>query len=268
MAILVTQLKNEVEAFRRTNAFTPGDAGSFSIPLIRGEIELPGKYDPKKYLYDLQIMDLTDKRVAVMFPGNGGLCIEAINLGAVDVWAVEPRNNYAKALSTFSTMISQVKGRAFTTAANLNEFVEMNGKFDVVLWSEGLEQLKNPVAILTSVWKLLAPGGKLFIEVVHGEHEIPTRAINQWKPKEAVFAQVLKGIIGDAPVRSMNGRLQRRTIYEVTNPVQTPPAPTTTQPGIDVEVALKVESTQVDQTPTDTQEAEKPKRSNMKKKRG
>lgn len=207
-------LKDQVDNFRRTNAFTPGDAGSFSIPLVRGQVELPGKYDPAPYLDKLEIK--SPKRVAVMFAGSGGLCVEAINRGATNVWAVEPRNNYVKALTVISDMVSQVKGYGFSTAVNLNEFADFAGTFDTVIWSEGLEQLKNPVVTLEGSWKLVAPGGKLFMEVVHGEQGIPTGSINRWTPKEAVFAELLKTLVGDASVRIVNGRLQRRLIYEVT----------------------------------------------------
>lgn len=206
-------LKNQVDKFRHSSSFSPGDPGSFIVPIIKGAIELPGKYDPAAYLDRLELKSTSN--IAVIYPGNGGLCAEAIHRGATTVWAVEPRNQFNKSLCSLNTFMLNAGKLGFSLLTSL-EITPVDGIFDVVVWPEGLEQVNDPAYALKCALSMLKIGGRLFIEVVHGQQEIPQGKINSWRPKEEAFVKLLQLLFADAPLRAMKGRLDRRFIYEIT----------------------------------------------------
>lgn len=203
---LATKLKH-------SSMFSAGDNGSFSLPFIKNEFELPGKYSPSTYLESLQVKDLGD--VAVFFAGNGGLCVEALNRDANSVCAVEPRLQYSKAIKEVSLITGLASNKTFSVEST---WLNAEPKFDTIIWSEGFDQLGNPIETLGSVYSSLREGGKLLLEVAHGEHKMPEGLINSWRPQEKVFVEALNKACPKAIVRSMRGRLERRTIYEILKP--------------------------------------------------
>jgi Methyltransferase domain len=208
-------LKNQVEKFRRSSGFTSGDPGSFTVPILKGLIELPGKYDPAAYFNKLELTTISN--VAIVFPGNGGLCAEAIHRGATNVWAIEPRNQFNRALVALNFFMLDAGKSGFSMISSLDSVG--SDLFDLIVWPEGLEQVSDPAAALKSVFAMLSPGGRLFIEVVHGLQEIPQGKTNSWRPKEEAFVKLLSTLFGEITARSMKGRLDKRTIYELTRPL-------------------------------------------------
>lgn len=219
MADTIEALKNQANNLRHSSNFTAGDPGSFMVPIIRGKVELPGKYDPATYYERLELKKVSS--VGVVFPGNGGLCAEAIDRGAKFVWAIEPRNQFARSLVSVSNMLMNAGkgGLSFIADLSIAKDATGNGRFDTVIWPEGLEQVTDPVESLQNVYSTVKPGGSLYIEVTHGNQEIPQGSVNSWRPKEEAFVKLINALFGDVAIRAMVGRLEKRIIYQITRPV-------------------------------------------------
>ena len=198
-----------LKAFKASSIFTPGDPLSFNI-VFNEECGLPGKFDAGEYIRNLGAdAAMLDKNVLVVCPGNGGLCVEALKSGASTVVALEPRSLYDKALSAVSDFTSEVVGATFSRRAAEFAIVE---KFDVVLWSEGLDEVVHPKTLFEAVVESLTADGRLFIEVAHGHHKKLPESINSWRPSKDAFLETLK----DYPLQidaELEGRDQVRTIY-------------------------------------------------------
>lgn len=220
MAQQISELKELLDKLKVSSNFSAGDAGSFRIEIIKGSLGLPGKYGASDYFDALQLPDITDTTVAVVFPGTGGLCVEALVRGATNVWAFEPREHHHKALAIISDVTLRALGKSFSIISNARWLSQRASapKFDTIIWSEGLEQSTQPLVALEYVSSLLASGGSLFIEVVHGQQDSPGATINSWRPKEAVFMKEAAKIFKDATFKAMRGRLDRRIIYKITLP--------------------------------------------------
>lgn len=213
----IESLKNQVNKLRHSSNFTAGDPGSFIVPIIKGQVELPGKYDPATYLDRLELRKLDN--LAVVFPGNGGLCAEAVHRGANMVWAIEPRNQFNKAIISVNSLMVNAGKTGFSILTRIEDGIDLsgNGKFDVIVWPEGLDLLSNPAESIKNIFTMVKSGGRLFIEVIHGTHEIPKSSVNSWKPKEEAFVTLVNSVIGpDISLRAMKGRLDKRIIYEIT----------------------------------------------------
>lgn len=211
-----------LKTFKSSSAFTPGDPLSFSI-VLNEEHGLPGKFDAGDYIRSLGAdAAVEDKNVLVVCPGNGGLCVEALKAGASTVVALEPRPLYGQALSAISDFTSEVLG---TTFSRRNPGTKLVEKFDVIFWTEGLDEIVHPKGLFSAVVNSLAPGGHLYIEVNHGHHQRLPESINSWRPSEAAFKETLQ----DYPVSivsELSGRNQSRTIYTLQASTEiTPDAP-------------------------------------------
>lgn len=219
MNALQTQtFKQEVEKFRKSNSFTPGDPTSFSIKL-NDEVSLPGKYDPTGYLDGYGIE--TKGYVAIIHGANGGLAVEAIRRGAKSVLVYENRNQYFKALEGVNAFCLTALSRAFNISRFMPETTTKDADFDTIIWSEGMEQLPNPIQPIKAVLSRLAPSGKLYIEVIHGTNGPCPALIKSWKPKPESFEETIKAIPDVKIVGSKKGRKDLRTVYtiESTKPV-------------------------------------------------
>lgn len=213
----IESLKNQANKLRHSSNFTAGDPGSFVVPIVKGQVELPGKYDPATYLDKLELRVLDN--LAVVFPGNGGLCAEAVHRGASTVWAIEPRNQFNKAITSVSGLMVSAGKAGFSILTKIEDGTDLtgDGKFDVIVWSEGLDLLSNPAESIKNIFSMVKPGGRMFIEVTHGTHEIPKSSVNSWKPKEEAFVTLVNSVVGpDISLRAMKGRLDKRIIYEIT----------------------------------------------------
>jgi SAM-dependent methyltransferase len=214
------ELKAAVERLKDSSHFASGDPTTFSVTFLRHELELPGPSDPERYLdlckrkFQLEIADGAE--VAVVCPGNGGLCAEAFLAGAKRVLAIEPRPRFADAIDKVMAHLQAVEPerdsrtfRAWPQPTHGNVI----DKFDLIFWPEGLEETTTPLAILESVLKLLKPQGALVVEVMHGQQDVPsTPTINSWRPTRAAFVQVGCELTGEKMLPEVPGRTGR-TIY-------------------------------------------------------
>ncbi len=203
----VVLLQELIDKLKRSSKFSPGDQGSFKVFFDKG-LELPGKDNPSDYLKSLNIKSLG--KTAVLFAGNGGLCVELCKI-ATSVTAYEPRLQYEIALREVDNINQLCSGNKFE-----NSKVWPEGLFETVIWTEGLDTLKSPMVTLSSVYDLLEDGGTLFVEVTCGE-QISTGG-NSWKPTEKVFANLITKHFPNALVSTQKGRLQRRIIYKISKP--------------------------------------------------
>src|SRR5277367_269474 len=121
----IESLKNQVNKLRHSSNFTAGDPGSFIVPIVKGQVELPGKYDPATYLDNVELRKIDN--LAVVFPGNGGLCAEAVHRGATMVWAIEPRNQFSRAILSVSNLMVNAGKSGFSIIARIEDGVDLTG---------------------------------------------------------------------------------------------------------------------------------------------
>jgi SAM-dependent methyltransferase len=210
-------LDQQIKAFKTSSSFTSGDTLSFSIKFTP-ELSLPGKFNPETYLTTSNIS--TSGRVAVICPGNGGLCVEALHRGAAIVAAYEPRNIYHRSIIKVAEFCDAAVGKTFT--CDTGKATPQSGIYDLIIWSEGLEDLPSPAEFFTSVLKALRPGGELLIEVAHGTHGLLPTQTNSWKPSIDSFESTIKKL-GDYEIASSRpGRNQLRVIYKIRNKMPAP----------------------------------------------
>lgn len=202
----------DVKTFAQSSAFTSGDPFSFSVK-ITDDISLPGKFEPSKYLNT--ITSAIDGRVAVVCPGNGGLCVELLRRGGLEVIAFEPRNQFWKSLDAVAEFYKSVNGKTFDIIDKLP--VEDSGKFNTVIWSEGLDELRDPLGPLTEILGCLVPQGRMFIELAHGSHKASPEAINSWRPSPEAFAETIEAIENAVIVDKAPGRNDSRATYTIQN---------------------------------------------------
>lgn len=198
-------------ALKRSSHFTAGDYSSFSIPIVRGQLELPGKYNPAAYFDAIDIKSTTS--VGIYFAGNGGLCVEALHRGASSVFCFEARSQNIKALQEVNKIMEEATSKKFeisSSAWGVNDL-------DLIIWPEGIDQVGYPVDILASLYGKISARGKLVVEVTHGQQTESTGSITSWKPDERTFLEAIKRVCKDAYVRAMKGRLDRRVIYEISH---------------------------------------------------
>lgn len=203
-------IQGRIKSFKASSSFTPGDPHSFSVS-FNEELELPGKYSPAEYVQQFgHELLLGEQNVLVICPGNGGLCVEAVKAGASTVVALEPRVVYDKALNTISEITSDVIGTTFSHRNYGSKIVE---KFDVIFWTEGLDEVQHPKGLFELAINSLTPRGILILEVTHGHHGALPDSINSWRPSEEAFKETI-GRYGTVDVRTeLQGRAQNRKIY-------------------------------------------------------
>jgi hypothetical protein len=209
MTAMQTQtLKQEIEKFRKSNIFTPGDPTSFSVKL-NDEFTLPGKYDPVGWLDGYGV----DARgnVAVICAANGGLAVELSRRGAVTVTTFEPRSQYFAALDAITKFYVAAGGKPITVIRSMPK--SPSPTYDTIVWSEGLEQLRDPILPLKEALACLAPGGKLYIEVIHGTNGPCPAKINSWKPTPQGFEETIKALPDVKVAATKKGRKDLRTVY-------------------------------------------------------
>jgi SAM-dependent methyltransferase len=227
-------LVDQIKAFKQSSAFTSGDALSFSIKFTDA-LSLPGKFNPETYLTASGIA--INGVVGIVCPGNGGLCVEALHRGAVSVTAFEPRNVYFKALAKVAEFCEAATGKTYSYDTSRPTL--QTAAYDLIIWSEGLDEIRDPAEFFKSVVAGLRPGGTLLIEVAYGAHAALPKNTNSWKPSADNFEATIKGLGNLEIVSKLPGRNQLRSIYTIKNttaPLAVVPV-TTDQP-----TALEVET--------------------------
>jgi len=97
------------------------------------------------------------------------------------------------------------------------------GAYDTIVWSEGLEQLRDPILPFRAVLAHLAPGGRAFIEVTHGTNGPCPVKINAWRPTPQGFETTLKLFPDVRIVNTKKGRKDLRTVYVLESTKVVPP---------------------------------------------
>lgn len=204
-------LQDRIRVFKSSSSFTPGDAFSFSIR-FGDDLKLPGKFDPAYYLERLG-EDVSGKRVCVVCPGNAGLCVELLRLGAASVVAYEPRSLYQKALLTISEITKEAMGRTFDLDKTLNQ----KHKHNLIFWTEGVDDIQDPKELIGLVLGSLACGGTLYLELAHGTNGAVPDSTNSWKPTKDGVAATVAAFAGLKIIGTRDGRNQTRSIYIIRN---------------------------------------------------
>lgn len=207
-----TDLDLRIRTFKSSSSFTPGDAWSFSIHLSN-DVELPGKYNPIKYINRLNI-DVVGKNILVVCPGNAGLCVAALREGASTVVALEPRSLYHRSLPAVSEFTSEVVGTTFSQRLEDENLIE---SFDTIIWSEGLDDIPHPKGLIEKVIGSMKTGATLYFEVNHGHQGALPESVNSWLPTKEAFEESINDL-GDLEfIGRMSGRSQTRTIHMIKN---------------------------------------------------
>ena len=215
----MSDLPGYIQKFVRSSAYRFGDSTSFKIYIDENRKALmPGRHDPHEYLNQIGVGQITGS-AAVICPGNGGLLSELIYRGAEEVYGFEPRTVFTKTLEGVLSIIGKTSEYTVTTKDKWPRIGECEGKFDLILWPEGLDISITPHSIFTNILKMLSPQGVLFIELCLGlntDHN--PKEVNRWMPTNQAFREFIRNIDPNAVVESAGiGRLDRRVIYKISN---------------------------------------------------
>jgi hypothetical protein len=228
-------IRDRVQTLKTSSSFTGGDPFSFVVQLEK-DVKLPGRHDPAAYLERIGAQ-LKGKSVCIVCPGNAGLCIEALRAGAAGVLAFEPRPVYQKALQAVAAFSEEVFDEGFATTKSLDKA----GPFDVVIWSEGVDDIQDPKTTIDAVIKSVAPAGVLYLELSHGTAGAVPDRTNSWKPTKDGLIATIKGYSDVRLDGEIDGRNQVRKIYTIKNtkapePFFVPQAPINPDAPSDVSV--------------------------------
>jgi hypothetical protein len=210
--MMTDTIETRIKAFKASSFFTAGDPYSFSV-VLDDEFSLPGKYNPKDYLSRLSL-GIEGKNVLVVCPANAGLCMEAIHAGAGTVVAFEPRHLYHRPMATIAEFADELVGTTFIHRKGDADLVE---KFDVVIWSEGVDDIPHPKGVFTKVFDAIAPGGRLYLELATGTHGALPDTTNCWKPTPEGLAETVESFGEFEVVSKAMGRNQTRKIFTIIN---------------------------------------------------
>jgi hypothetical protein len=197
-----------VQAFKTSSSFSGGDPFSFSISLNK-DLKLPGRHDPVDYLKKLDV-SLKGKNVCVVCPGNAGLCVEALRAGAATVSAYELRPVYYKSLRAVASFAGEVLSKEIYIVDSLKP-----GTYDVVIWSEGVDDIRDPKLVFDSAILSVVPGGTFYLELAHGTAGAVPDRTNCWRPSKDGLAATIKAYPALKVVVEADGRNQTRKIYTI-----------------------------------------------------
>lgn len=218
---MFAELGREADVFAKSSGYRYGDKDSFQVPVASG-VTLPGNHDPHHYLNQLGLQTIP-KRCLVICPGTAGLVPVLMRRGADDVVALEPRHFFAGMTQRVLALVAkglradQIKGKSYRYLGSWPldaDEREALGKFDLILWPEGTEDVREPRAVMIAIADLLAPTGKLVVEVWHGSHQYVPK-INSWKPTGDAWFQAVKAHFGQGPTGCQEGRRQNLRIYTI-----------------------------------------------------
>lgn len=209
----VTNLEEKIRSFRSSSIFTPGDPYCFSIDFGNG-LSLPGKFNPTSYL-TLLGTNVAGKSVLVICPGNGGLCVAAISMGAASVVAFEPRLVYNQPLSVVSKLTLDATGSTFGCCSL--EDSRIVGSFDVVIWAEGVDEIVDSRNVFEKLLRVSTPDGRIYVELSHGHHTKLGESTNSWRPTKEAFEQTISEIGKLEILDRRMGRNQVRSVYILRN---------------------------------------------------
>jgi len=213
----------DVQQFTKSSAYQFGDRTGFAINLSEG-ITLPGKCSPAGYLDSLGLDKLPEK-VMVICAGNGGLAVECFARGAKQVVAVEPRSRFSHGVKGVARLLGTLwrLNKKHDCALVWHPHWPKVGRdqglkdFDLILWPEGVEEITTPKSTFQAVADCLAPGGKLVVELAHGNHQWVEK-INSWRPTGHAVNDMAEAIFDGKPTSTQAGRNATMRIYTLTLP--------------------------------------------------
>jgi len=216
------QLTATVESLKNSSAFRMGDPTTFSVSILEDELSLPGPADPEVYgkllKNKLSVVVAKGDRVIVMCAGNGGLAAWALEQGAAEVLAVEPRYRFDQILEPVVAALDEVHEEAVVRSFRSWPFpsnAESLGQFDLILWPEGLHECPQPALVMEAMADLLKPTGVMAIEVTHGQHAVSRDKVNAFYPSEDAWNGLVRSLTGELPSAETHGRAEKRMIYRI-----------------------------------------------------
>jgi hypothetical protein len=250
----LAQLKEATDKLIDSSIYRYGDASSFKVPFLRLEVELPGPRDPQKWIETLENkLDFQIEKgqsVMVVGAGNGGLAAEAVLQGAGSVLAVEQRPRYHGALNEVIRLISEchgVEAATFLKWPSGNALKDL-GKWDLILFPEGLDECTHPGQVFHDLCSLLSPDGRMFVEVTHGAQNYLPDPVNSFRPKREAWFKFVEETTGKPIALETPGRAKGRVLYgigasgAIRKPKPKPPAPLPTFPKPVKPAAVKPKS--------------------------
>jgi hypothetical protein len=220
----------EAKKFSRSSAYKSGDRTSFSVRLHES-ITLHGKCSPSDYLDKLGLTTVP-AQVMIICPGNGGLIAECFERGAKHVIAMEPRPRFQSGLQGVMRLLGdfwRVENKQGLNCQRIPAW-PLPGKdrgfknVPLVLWPEGMDEITRPKVIFQGLADVLAPGGKLVVELALGKHGWVDK-INSWRPSAQALAEMSKEFFDGPWEGVIAGRSDTRRIYSFVMPGKTEPAP-------------------------------------------
>lgn len=210
----------QVERLAKSSIYQYGDSTSFSVPVYPG-IALPGRLSPHQYLNDIGCASLPAE-VLVVCPANGGLIAELLSRGVKKVTAIEPRHRFHNPLKEVMALVAkglkaQGKPGGFTLLEDWPTEDNPCGKFDLIIWPEGLNEITRPKQVLRGLVACLKPGGVFVVEMTHGKHDWVDQ-INAWYPRGDVWIRVANELFGQQWSRKTQGRRDNSLVYTLDLP--------------------------------------------------
>ena len=218
-------LVHEAEKLTKSSGYRYGDLTSFSVYIAEG-VDLPGLSSPADYLDHLGLKSLP-VRVLVVGPGNGGLVAECLHRGAKEVIALESRDRFrgtlvqVLALLAKGLQVEQKTGLIFRIYPNFPTTTDQQrslGKFDLILWPDGCEEITEPRAVFSGLSACLAQDAKFYVEIWHGRDGWADR-VNSWHPTTDAMLVAVTSCFGQSWLNIIAGRNDTRRIYVLANKV-------------------------------------------------
>jgi hypothetical protein len=240
----LAQLKQATDKLIDSSIFRFGDASAFKVPFLRLEVELPGPRDPQKWIETLErklgFQIEKGSSVLVVGAGNGGLAAEAVLQGAGSVLAVEARDRYHGALNEVIRLIGEchgVEAATFLKWPSGNALKDL-GKWDLILFPEGLEECTRPGQVFHDLCSLLSPNGRMFVEVVHGTQNYLPDPVNSFRPSKDAWLKFVEETTGKPISLETPGLAKGRVLYGIgasgaitkPKPAPAPPLPAFPKP--------------------------------------
>lgn len=215
----------KIDKIRYSSAWASGDRTTFKMPVLPG-IDLPGADDPVAYAARaLQCAKYTPPekaRIAIFGAGLGGLGAHFLNMGASQVVLIEPRFRYHTALDLIVPVLDEIHAPEHTDTVKAFKawpqvgHIQSLGQFNLVIAPEGFEESADPVETLAALLAMTMVGGRLVIEVTHGEAKTaPAGKVNSWRPTQEAFEALLTQMNAEAKWTVGTGRGDNRRIYGI-----------------------------------------------------
>lgn len=150
-------------------AITTGDGTS---PDANGTALTPDPVDPLRYDGQSDHPQEVAGMLHSMMPSNSRVLDVGCGTGSVTVIANRNKNNVVTAIEPDPQRAEVARSRGLQVYNGYldTDFLDANGRFDVVMSSDVLEHTPNPAGILALMVRALKPGGVILISVPNVAH--------------------------------------------------------------------------------------------------